>query len=121
VSPPLSRLLPAVALGGAVGALARYGISELLPEHRGELPVGTLLVNLVGCLLLGVLVAHHRESAWLRPVLGTGVLGGFTTFSTFAVQSDHLLDRAPGIALLYVAVSVLGGLAAVQLGLRLRM
>jgi CrcB protein len=118
VSPPLRRLLPLVALAGATGAAARYGIERALPASHGELPMGTLLVNVVGCLLLGLLVARRRDDPWLRPVLGTGALGGFTTFSTFAVQTDHLLADRPSVALLYVALSLAGGLGAVHLGLR---
>ncbi|MCA1712655.1 MAG: fluoride efflux transporter CrcB [Actinobacteria bacterium] len=119
-SVPLGALLAVVAVGGALGALARYAVAVALPDRHAALPVGTLLVNVVGCLLLGVLVARCRDAPWLRPFLGTGVLGGFTTFSTFAVQTDHLLVDAPAVALLYVALSVGGGLLAAAAGLRVR-
>jgi CrcB protein len=116
---PLGLLLLVVALGGATGSLARYGIAVALPHGRSELPVATLLVNVVGCLLLGLLVAGWPHARWLRPFLGTGVLGGFTTFSAFALETDRLLDRAPVVAVVYVALSVLLGLSAAALGLRL--
>jgi CrcB protein len=112
-------LLLVTSAGGALGSLARYGIELALPHGRGELPVATLLVNVVGCLLLGGLVAGWPHARWWRPFLGTGVLGGFTTFSAFALETDRLLDRAPGVAVLYVALSLLLGLAAASLGLRL--
>lgn len=116
---PLVPLLLVVAVGGAVGSLARFGVSELMPHGRAALPVGTLLVNVAGSLLLGVLVGARPEARWLRPFVGTGVLGGFTTFSAFALETDRLVDRAPWVALLYVGLSVLLGLGAAWLGLRL--
>jgi CrcB protein len=83
-----------------------------------------LLVNLTGCLLLGLLLAalfpRHPDSRWLRPFLGTGVLGGYTTFSTFGVDAVRLTDAgAPGTAAGYVLVSVVGGLLAAVAGVRL--
>jgi CrcB protein len=81
--------------------------------------LATLLVNVVGCLLLGVLVSGWPHATWLRPFLGTGVLGGFTTFSAFALETDRLLDRAAAVALVYVALSLLLGLGAAAVGLRL--
>ena len=116
---PLLPLLLVVALGGALGSLARYGIAMALPHGRSELPVATLLVNVAGCLLLGVLVAGWPHARWLRPFAGTGVLGGFTTFSAFALETDRLLDRAPIVAIVYVGLSLLLGLLAAALGLRL--
>jgi CrcB protein len=116
---PLGPLLLVVAAGGGLGALARYAIEVALPHGSSELPVATLLINVVGSLLLGILVAGRPDAAWLRPFLGTGVLGGFTTFSAFALETDRLLDRAPATAVLYVALSLLAGLAAAAAGLRL--
>ena len=116
---PIGPLLLVVAAGGMIGSLARYGIATALPHGRSELPVATLLVNVVGCLLLGVLVAGWPHAKWLRPFVGTGVLGGFTTFSAFALETDRLLDRAPVVAVLYVALSLLLGLVAAAVGLRL--
>jgi fluoride exporter len=114
----------AAALGGVLGALARWGVGETLPHDAGSWPWATLLVNLTGCLVLGVLIAalfaEHPDSPWLRPFLGTGVLGGYTTFSTFAVDVVQLTDTgAAGAAVGYVAASVLGGLLAAVAGVAL--
>ncbi len=103
--------LPVVAFGGALGGLGRYGLAELAGSTAG-----TLAVNLLGCLLLGVLVGARPGDALLRLGLGTGVLGGFTTMSTFAV--DTLALPAVG-AVGYVLASVVGGLLLARAGLRL--
>jgi CrcB protein len=112
------------AIGGALGALARWAVSEAVPRSSGEWPWATLAVNLMGCLLIGVLLAvldaRRPDDEHLRTFLGAGVLGGFTTFSAFAVEvTDLLRDGAPGVAAGYVAVSVVGGLLAVAAGLRI--
>ncbi|MGY1690066.1 fluoride efflux transporter CrcB [Geodermatophilus sp. SYSU D01105] len=109
------------ALGGVLGALARWGVTEALPSRPGTWPWATLLVNLTGCLVLGVLLgavfAVHPDHPWLRPFLGTGVLGGYTTFSTFAVETVELVDvGAWGTAAAYVAASVLGGVLTAATG-----
>ena len=111
-----------VALGGALGALARWAVAGALPRGEGAWPWATVTVNLVGCLLLGVLLGvlevRRPNDARLRVFAGTGVLGGFTTFSTFAVEVTDLL--AAGALLMaagYVVVSALGGVVAVALGL----
>lgn len=106
----LRTAAPLVALGGAVGALGRYGVSEALTS-----PWATLLINLVGCLLLGLLVGARRDDLLLRAFAGTGVLGGFTTMSTFAVEADRL-DAGQAVA--YVVASIVGGLALARSGLR---
>jgi CrcB protein len=116
---PVVPLLLVVAIGGAVGSLGRYAVAEAMPHGRSALPFGTLLVNVIGCLLLGLLVGARPHAKWLRPFLGTGVLGGFTTFSAFAVETDRLLDAAPATAVLYVALSVALGLGAAAVGLRM--
>jgi fluoride exporter len=110
------------ALGGALGALARWGLATALPRFPGGWPWATLLVNVTGCLLIGVLLAVLLErspsSASLRPFLATGVLGGYTTYSTFAVDVVRLVeDGARVLAVGYVAASVLGGVLAVVAGL----
>jgi CrcB protein len=113
-----------VALGGVLGALARWGVSLGLPHTPGTWPWATVTVNLTGCLVIGVLLAvllaRYPTHPWLRPFLATGVLGGYTTFSTFAVDVVALVDagRAP-LALGYLLLSVLGGLLAVVVGLAL--
>jgi CrcB protein len=115
---PLVPVLLVVSAGGALGALARYALALAIPHGRSELPVATLLVNVAGCLLLGLLVGLEPQARWLRPFLGTGVLGGFTTFSTFALETDRLLTRAPTVALLYVGLSLAAGVVAAATGLR---
>jgi CrcB protein len=110
------------ALGGALGALARWGLAAALPHSPGEWPWSTLLVNLLGCLLIGVLLAvllaRFPHSPWLRPFLAVGVLGGFTTYSTFAVDVVRLTGAGHDVlAAAYVLASVLGGVGAVLLGL----
>ena len=112
------------ALGGALGALARWAIVLALPRSSGDWPWATLTVNLAGCVLIGVLLAalsaRRPDDDRLRTFLGAGVLGGFTTFSAFAVEvADLLRAGVPVVAVGYVAVSVLGGLLAVAAGLRL--
>ena len=111
------------ALGGAFGALARWGVAEALPRPDGGWPWATLLVNLSGCLLmgvlLGVLAARDPEPVWARPFLAVGVLGGYTTYSAFAVEVVDLADAgAAALAAGYVLVSVLGGVLAVAVGAR---
>lgn len=110
------------ALGGALGALARWSIAELLPSPAGW-PWATLLVNLTGCLLLGALIAVSAARAplasWPRPFLAVGVLGGYTTYSAFAVEVVRLTEAGEVAAAGgYVLVSVVGGVAAVAAGTR---
>ncbi|RKR89313.1 protein CrcB [Micromonospora pisi] len=114
-------VVAAVALGGALGSAARYGVSVAWPTPSGQLPWATLVINLTGCALLGMLmafvtarIAPHRL---LRPFLGTGVLGGYTTFSTYAVETRGLLDTGrPLLAAGYVFGTLAGALIAVWLG-----
>lgn len=107
----------AVAAGGALGTLARVGVDRALPATPGGWPVATLLVNVSGALLLGVVLTRVRDHRG-RALLGTGVLGAWTTFSTFAVELDVLLQTRPLVALAYAATSVLAGIVAVRLGRR---
>ncbi|HUF84207.1 MAG TPA: fluoride efflux transporter CrcB [Acidimicrobiia bacterium] len=111
-----------VALGGALGASARYGITEHFPTDAGRFPVTTLMVNLAGAFALGlvleVVTMHRVEDRWVRPLVGIGLLGAFTTFSTFAVEVTELFrDDAFAVATSYAAVSLIAGVAAATLGL----
>ena len=110
------------ALGGALGALARWGVAIAVPSEPGDWPWATLVVNLTGCLLIGVLLAvllgRFPTSTRLRPFLAVGVLGGDTTFSAFAVDLVRSVEAgAWPVAVGYLLTSVLGGVACVVLGL----
>ncbi|MFD0165307.1 fluoride efflux transporter CrcB [Streptomyces decoyicus] len=110
-----------VAVGGATGALARYGAALLWPTGNGAFPWTTLTVNAVGCALMGLLMVVITEvrpaHRLVRPFLGTGILGGFTTFSTYAVDIQRLVGAGqPAEALAYLAGTVLVALAAVWAG-----
>jgi CrcB protein len=112
------RELAAIFLGGVVGALARYGLAEALPTHRGAWPWATFAVNVAGALALGYLTTRLQErlppSAYRRPLLGTGLCGALTTFSTMQVEVLHMLDADEvGMAAGYVAASLAAGLLAV--------
>jgi CrcB protein len=108
-----------VALGGAVGSVARYGVGYAAARLLGlGFPVGTLIVNVVGGLLMGLLAARvgpQDENA--RLLLGVGMLGGFTTFSTFSLETVRLIETQLGGALLYVFASVVLSIGACWLGL----
>ena len=113
-----------VALGGALGALARYGISGWVYDRMGEnFPWGTLVVNLVGCLALGLVIRWLQVSAVapeLRPFLTIGVLGAFPTFSTFSYETVALLQEGQWLrAGLYMGGSVVLGLIAMVAGMAL--
>ena len=113
----LRRLL-LVALGGTVGTAARLALGLALPDI-GSLPVAILVANVVGALLIGVLAARIPASTDLRLLLGTGVLGGFTTYSAFMTGSVELWTDAPLLAFAYAAGSLVLGLGAAALGLRI--
>ena len=105
-----------VGFGGVVGVLGRYGITRLT-LHTDALIWSTVGINVVGSFLLGVLAAEHWFSRDIREALGVGLLGGFTTFSTFSVQVVLETDGGkPGKAALYIAAWVVGGIAAAAAG-----
>lgn len=112
----------AVAFGGAVGALARYGIALLLqalvPRQGLAGPLSTLSVNVLGSFLLAWLIFSPdlKMTPVVRLGLATGVLGAFTTFSTFELDLYRLLEGRPGWALLYLAGNLLLGFGAILLG-----
>ncbi|MFI7501025.1 fluoride efflux transporter CrcB [Streptomyces sp. NPDC049687] len=109
-----------VAVGGGIGAAARYGASLGWPTHSGGFPWTVFWVNVVGCAVIGVFLVLVTEALTVhrlvRPFFGTGVLGGFTTFSTYAVDIQRLVDEGrPGTALAYLAATLFAALAAVWL------
>jgi CrcB protein len=105
-----------VAAGGLAGVLARYGINRLA-LHGGSLLWSTVAINIVGSFLLGLLAAEAWFSRDVREGLGVGLLGGFTTFSTFSVQIVLEVDAGrPARAAAYILASVVGGVAAAAAG-----
>lgn len=114
-------VLPAIALGGMLGASTRYAAGRAWPTPDDAVPWTTLGVNAMGCLLIGALMVAVVEVGGahplLRPFVGVGVLGGFTTFSTYAVDVVALVDAGrPGVALGYWAGTLVVALLAVVLG-----
>ncbi|WP_186780062.1 fluoride efflux transporter CrcB [Streptomyces salinarius] len=113
-------IVAVVALGGGIGAAARYAASLLWPVATDDFPWTTLCVNAIGCAVIGVFMvvisdvwAAHRL---VRPFFGTGVLGGFTTFSTYAVDIQRLVDEGEARSgLAYLAVTLVAAIAAVWL------
>lgn len=115
-------VLLVVGVGGALGSLARWGVGELVPWSGNDFPWATFVVNITGGLALGMLMVFlldvwppHR---YLRPFLGVGLLGGYTTFSTYMLESrDLLAGGEAATAFTYLAGSLAAGLAAVWLGI----
>jgi len=112
------RELAAIFVGGAIGALARYGLAEALPHDPGTWPWATFAVNVAGALALGYLTTRLQErlppSAYRRPLLGTGLCGALTTFSTMQVELLQMLDAGDaGLAASYAAASLAAGLLAI--------
>jgi CrcB protein len=118
------RAVGAVALGGALGAPARYGISQLVHITPGSFPWGTFWTNVSGSFAIGLFLAlvlrRLPAARYLRPFVASGFLGAYTTYSTFAVETDLLVRNGrAGIALAYVAASIVVGLPAAWIGSRL--
>jgi CrcB protein len=113
-------VLSVVAAGGAIGACARYAASLAWPAPTGGFPWTTFWINVVGCAVIGVFMVVSTE-IWtahrlVRPFFGTGVLGGFTTFSTYAVDIRKLVDHGhAGTGFAYLAATLFAALAAVTL------
>ena len=123
--PPVTLpVLAAVLAGGFLGTLARYEVERAWPAARGGLPVATLAINTSGAfllaLLVAVLVARRHGGHLLRPFAATGVLGGWTTYSTLAVEAVTLVKvHHAGTAVGYLALSLVAGLAAAVAGMAL--
>ena len=110
-----------IFIGSGLGATARYLLSLQLQSSTtgSKIPLGILTCNLLGCLLIGliygILKSHHQS--WISPLAVTGFLGGFTTFSTFALDAQKLIQSGNiSLAVCYVLISVIGGLALCYLG-----
>lgn len=111
-----------ISLGASLGALTRWGAGVWLNASWSGFPLGTLLVNLVGGLLIGAALEwfSHRPDELLRLLLVTGFLGGLTTFSAFSGESLSMLTRGEfGLAALHTLAHVLGALGAAAMGMRL--
>jgi fluoride exporter len=114
-------VLAAISAGGVLGALARYGLQTAFPHPPAGFAWATFAINVSGCLLIGVLMVLVTD-VWtgrplLRPFLGVGVLGGFTTFSTYAVDIQQAITfGAAGTALIYLAATLVAALTAAWLG-----
>ena len=117
------RVIWYIALGGAVGSVTRYLVGVAVQSRSGlDFPVGTLLVNLSGCLLLGFVIHYSLATPAISPevraLLTTGLCGGYTTFSTFSYETVTLIqDGDWRRAALYVGLSVLGSILGVMLGI----
>lgn len=116
------KIYLAVGIGGMIGASGRYGISILFWANSG-FPYATLIANLLGCFLFSFLLNHDSIKRNLSPevfaALGTGMIGAFTTFSTFAVETVELSDVSILLAGSYIVLSILGGLLFCYLGFKL--
>jgi CrcB protein len=120
-------LLIAVGVAGMIGALLRYSLGLLVDGWWvGAFPLGTLLINIIGSFALGWLTAWANRvgnvPAWVKPGIGTGLIGSFTTFSTFSVETVTLVQQQLwGDAALYVGLSLFGGLFFAWAGLSIGM
>jgi CrcB protein len=117
-------VLAAVAVGGLLGAPARYELSLALPARPGTFPLSTFVINVTGSFVLGALLTLIVEkwppTEYVRPFAATGVLGAYTTWSTFMVDTDMLLKSGHVLlAASYVTATLCAGLAAVYLGILL--
>ncbi|MFD0691116.1 fluoride efflux transporter FluC [Actinomadura fibrosa] len=116
--------LAAVSAGGMLGALARHGLAEAFPPAPGRFPWTIFWINVAGCLAIGALMALITEvrpaHPLVRPFLGVGVLGGFTTFSTYVVGIEEAVEGgAARTGLAYLAGTLAAALAAVFAGMTL--
>ncbi|MFJ5760958.1 fluoride efflux transporter CrcB [Neobacillus sp. NPDC093182] len=115
--------LISVMLGGFFGALTRYGIGEWIPTDNG-FPLGTLIINLIGCFFLGWFLTFITFRKNIKPeftlLIGTGFIGSFTTFSTFSIETILLFQNGLAVyGTIYVLFSIIFGILLAYLGLKL--
>ena len=115
------RELAAIFAGGAGGGATRTLLEDLAPTHAGHWPWVTFAINIVGCILLGYFVTRLQErlpiTAYQRPLLGTGLCGGLTTFSTFQLELLRMLDHGDTmLAVLYTVTSIAAGFLGLAVG-----
>jgi len=110
-----------IAFAGALGALARYGLDELIGRRTGAFPWGIFIVNITGAFLIGFMVEALEprfEDSWVRAAVVTGFLGAYTTFSTMAVETVTLVkDGRAWLGIAYLCFSIGAGLAAAYAGI----
>lgn len=109
-----------VGVGGGIGASFRAFLSDLIKKKwRSDYPLATFLINVSGSFILGLIIHYHSDDIW-KLLLGTGIMGGYTTFSTFHYESVSLIKSGrKKMFLLYYVLSVVSGVAAAFLGLLL--
>jgi CrcB protein len=119
---PSLPVLAAIGSGGALGAVARYEITLAVPVSPAAFPWTTWAINLTGSFVLGVVATlvlqRWPSTRYMRPFVGVGICGGYTTWSTFMTETVLLgRDGRPGLAAVYIVASVIGGLAATYAGI----
>jgi fluoride exporter len=117
------RSLLLVGAGGAVGSMARYGIGHMVSKYvDNPFPIGTFAINVLGSLIIGILFGLTARNQWLQEwgilLLASGFCGGFTTFSTFALDNINLMQKGQSVmAIIYMGLSVIIGLLLCKLGI----
>lgn len=114
-------VVASISSGGALGAMTRKGLSVAVPHSPGGMPLATIGINISGCLLIGILMVlldqAWREPRLLRPFLGVGILGGYTTFSTYAVDIQQAIAQgSPRMAAGYLGLTIVTTMLAVVVG-----
>ena len=118
-----SRLILLVGIGGAIGAMLRYAITDIMPSD--ELPYGTITVNLLGSLLLGIIFGALAADALINQdnllLFGTGLLGAFTTMSAFAMETVKLSENEISTAFFYIIITIVGSVGLAWIGYKVGM